>query len=237
MRHLPGVSRPRERVLPNGNLQIIIDLSAGTKRRGPAAIVVGARMRHEILDPMALDEVLGVELQPGGFPALFGERADLVFEQTVAVDALWRDANVVEQLADASTPSEKLAVFDMLLARRLRAGAERSAPVDRAIEYFRRERGTVASCARSVGISERRLSQAFREQVGLSPKSWCRLRRFQSALRVLHSGIEVPWAELALDCGYYDQSHFANEFRAFSGIDPTTYTRRRGAWRNHVAVD
>jgi|SRR5690348_12635688 len=237
MRHVPGVSRPRERVLPNGNLQIIIDLSAGARRRGSATIVVGARMRYEILDPTALDEVLGVELQPGGFPALFGDRADLVFEQTVALDALWRETTVVERLADAATPSEKLAVFDMLLARRLRGGAERSAPVDRAIEYFRRERGTVASCARSVGISERRLSQAFREQVGLPPKSWCRLRRFQSALRVLHSGIEIPWAELALECGYYDQSHFANEFRAFSGIDPTTYSRRRGAWRNHVAVD
>jgi AraC-like DNA-binding protein len=52
----------------------------------------------------------------------------------------------------------------------------------------------------------------------------------------LHAGSEVRWPELALDCGYYDQSHFANEFRAFSGVDATTYSARRTIWANHIAV-
>jgi AraC-like DNA-binding protein len=55
-------------------------------------------------------------------------------------------------------------------------------------------------------------------------------------VRQLYSGAEVPWAELALDCGYYDQSHFANEFRAFSGIDATTYSSSRTRWANHIAL-
>jgi AraC-like DNA-binding protein len=51
----------------------------------------------------------------------------------------------------------------------------------------------------------------------------------------LHAGRHIRWAELALDCGYYDQSHFANEFRAFSGIDATTYSALRGGpWANHI---
>jgi AraC-like DNA-binding protein len=53
----------------------------------------------------------------------------------------------------------------------------------------------------------------------------------------LHAGVDLPWAEMALDCGYYDQSHFANEFRAFSGIDATTYSARRTLWANHIPVD
>jgi AraC-like DNA-binding protein len=53
---------------------------------------------------------------------------------------------------------------------------------------------------------------------------WCRLRRFQRAVRQLHAGVNVPWSRLAIDCGFYDQAHFANEFRAFSGFDLTTYT-------------
>jgi len=224
-------------VLPNGNLQIIIDLAPRAKPSGQRTIVVGARMRYEILESSALDETLGVELRPGGFRALFGERADLVFEQTVAIYTLWRDSTIVEQLAEPAEPSHNLSVLEALLGSRLRAGAGKSSLADRAIRYFRDERGTVAACARSVGVSERRLSQAFREQVGLAPKAWCRLRRFQSALRALHSGTDIRWAELALACGYYDQAHFANEFRAFSGIDPTTYVRGRGAWQNHVAVD
>jgi AraC-like DNA-binding protein len=85
-------------------------------------------------------------------------------------------------------------------------------------------------------LSERRFSQIFREEVGLSPKVWCRIQRFQRAVRMLHSGAEVPWADLALDCGFYDQSHFANEFRAFSGVDATTYSASRTRWANHIAI-
>jgi AraC-like DNA-binding protein len=76
----------------------------------------------------------------------------------------------------------------------------------------------------------------FREHVGIAPKMWCRIRRFQAALQALHTGVDVPWAELALRCGYYDQSHFANDFQAFSGINPTTYSSSRGPWQNHVPI-
>jgi AraC-like DNA-binding protein len=112
--------------------------------------------------------------------------------------------------------------------------------VDFALSRFGQAPGvaTVAEVARSTGWSERRFSQIFREQVGLSPKVWCRVQRFQRAVKLLHAGADVRWTELALDCGFYDQSHFANEFRAFSGIDPTTYSTLRGTpWANHVPVD
>jgi AraC-like DNA-binding protein len=58
-----------------------------------------------------------------------------------------------------------------------------------------------------------------------------------SAPRMQEQIQRVDWAELALDCGYYDQSHFANEFRAFSGIDATSYCARRTQWANHVPVE
>ena len=61
--------------------------------------------------------------------------------------------------------------------------------------------------------------------------------RFQQAIQQLHTGTEVPWSELALNCGFYDQSHFANEFRAFSGVDVTTYSARRTQWANNIAVE
>jgi len=111
--------------------------------------------------------------------------------------------------------------------------------VDYALSSFQHApiASTVREVARSTGWSERRLSQVFREQVGFSPKAWTRIQRFQRAVRQLHAGIDLPWAELALECGYYDQSHFANDFRAFSGIDATTYSARRTRWANHVAAN
>ncbi len=55
--------------------------------------------------------------------------------------------------------------------------------------------------------------------------------------RLIHRGLDVPWAELALTCGYYDQSHFANDFHAFSGLSPTAYSISRRPWSNHVSLD
>jgi AraC-like DNA-binding protein len=55
-------------------------------------------------------------------------------------------------------------------------------------------------------------------------------------VRQLHAGTDLKWAELALECGFYDQSHFANEFRAFSGIDATTYSALRTQFTNHIRV-
>jgi AraC-like DNA-binding protein len=108
--------------------------------------------------------------------------------------------------------------------------------VDFALERFGRAPGmsTVREVAKSTGWSERRFSQVFREEVGFSPKVWTRIQRFQRAVSQLHAGMDLPWAELAMECGYYDQSHFANEFRAFSGIDATTYCALRTQWANHV---
>ncbi len=115
----------------------------------------------------------------------------------------------------------------------------RSPQVQFALRYFAHNPSiaSVNETARQIGWSERRFSQVFREEVGLAPKVWCRIQRFQRAVRQLHAGVDIPWAELALDCGYYDQSHFANEFRLFSGVDATTYSARRTLWANHIGAD
>ncbi len=92
---------------------------------------------------------------------------------------------------------------------------------------------SVAEVARETGWSERHFSQTFREQVGFAPKAWWRIQRFQRVLQPLRRGVEIPLAKLALDCGFYDQAHFANEFRSFSGIDITTYSAtRHQLWTN-----
>jgi AraC-like DNA-binding protein len=62
-------------------------------------------------------------------------------------------------------------------------------------------------------------TNAFSPTATLKP--YCRIQRFQQAVQLIHRGADIHWAELALTCGYYDQSHFANDFQAFSGPSPT----------------
>jgi AraC-like DNA-binding protein len=232
-------------------MQIIVSLSrpyltdcgedGSVTRRLPRAIVVGARSHFEVIDTSDLEELVGVAFHPGGFARLFRERADLFFEQSVGLDSLTLSGRDTESVCEAgvceaSTAPAKLGVLGNWLQRVAPQNIRRSELVDQAIHLFRSRDLTVAQCARSIGVSERRLSQVFREEVGLGPKMWCRIGRFQAAVRALHGGVDVRWAELALSCGYYDQPHFANDFRAFSGIDPTTYSAQRGRWQNHVPI-
>jgi len=243
---MPQVAHRRERVLPNGCMQIILNLSCSylidcgedgkASRRLPRAIVVGTRARYEVIDTADMQELAGIVIQPGGFAGLFRERADLFFERSIGLEEVWACESLTERLCELSTPVEKLRTLEVLLTGLLHPGTRRSELADQAMFLFRERGFSVAECANSVGVSERRLSQVFREQVGVSPKMWCRIRRFQAAVRSLYKRLDVPWAELALTCGYYDQSHFANDFRAFSGVDPTTYSTHRGPWQNHVPI-
>ena len=226
-------------------MQIIINLSRNyltdcgedgkANGRLPRAIVVGTRARYGFVDTADMEEMIGILIEPGGFAELFRERADLFFERSIGLEEIWAGPALTERLCEIPTPVEKLRTLEDLLSGCLHSGTRRSEMVDQAMHLFR-EKVSVAECARSVGVSERRLSQVFREQVGMSPKTWCRIHRFQTAARALHNGVDVPWTELALRCGYYDQSHFANDFRAFSGINPTTYSAHRGLWQNHVPI-
>jgi AraC-like DNA-binding protein len=72
----------------------------------------------------------------------------------------------------------------------------------------------LASC------SHRHLVQKFREQVGVGPKRFGELLRLQRAAETLKRAPTSNLADLALSCGYYDQSHFNRSFRQFAGVSP-----------------
>jgi transcriptional regulator GlxA family with amidase domain len=70
------------------------------------------------------------------------------------------------------------------------------------------------------GLSARQLRRLFLDQIGLSPKHFCRVIRFRNSLSRLRQAGRADWAQVAIDSGYYDQAHFINEFRGFSGYTP-----------------
>jgi len=78
-------------------------------------------------------------------------------------------------------------------------------------------------------LSARRFIELFRRYVGVTPKLYCRIRRFQRALGELHRIKQMDWSAVALECGYYDQSHFIRDFRQFSGLTPSAYRDMRGS--------
>src|SRR5262249_59183479 len=81
--------------------------------------------------------------------------------------------------------------------------------------------------AGDAGVSRQHLTRAFRASVGVTPKLYCRLARFQSALAYASCGTQVDWAQAAAATGYADQSHMIAEFREFSSLTPQQLVAER----------
>src|SRR5262249_40628 len=110
--------------------------------------------------------------------------------------------------------------------------------VDYALHHFCRlpHATTIASITGAIGHSHRRFIQLFRQQVGLTPKAFCRVLRFQQSLITVHGARQVDWSEVALDCGYFDQAHFIHDFQWFWGMTASAYLAAATPHLNHVPL-
>ena len=76
----------------------------------------------------------------------------------------------------------------------------------------------------------------FKNKVGITPKAYLKIARFQKAINEIEQQRAVNWSTISQDCGFYDQSHFINDFRLFSGFTPEQYLRRKADMLNYVPV-
>ena len=86
-----------------------------------------------------------------------------------------------------------------------------------------------------VGLSARRFTRLFTLEVGLTPKLYSRVQRFQRVLQAM-DGHVGDWTDVAQSCGYFDQSHLIRECRSMSGFTPTELAARRIGDSDHVAL-
>ncbi|WP_405594055.1 helix-turn-helix domain-containing protein [Streptomyces sp. NBC_01092] len=139
-----------------------------------------------------------------------------------SLDDLWgpQARRLGEQLTDAGTWSERLALTDEFLAGRAAAAPAMSPEVAVAWDTIvaRRGRVRVTDLARSCGWSRKRLWSRFGAQIGLTPKRATMLVRFDHAARALCAGQSV--GDVALACGYADQSHLHRDALALAGFTP-----------------
>jgi AraC-like DNA-binding protein len=249
----PHATHRHERVLPTGQAQIVISLArdyltdannfAHPLNHSPAGIFLGIYSRYQQIDAIDFTELIGVVFHPGGTVPFFPDNSSKFTNHETSLDDLWGRAsqNLRNELREAPSPEQKFALLEFALLTRLSFSKhQRRDPIlDYALTHLHASPGTttITELTRTTGLSPRRLSERFNQQVGVSPKLYCRIQRFQQALQLMHRGADVRWAELALACGYYDQSHFANDFRAFSGLSASDYSTTNRIWANHIPLD
>ena len=244
----PG-PRLLERVLPSGLAQVVINLAEDRTRgydesrrfapqEASGSLLCGPSTRYGIIDTDEQWNVVGACVAPGGLPSLVSAHAGDFADAEVPLDALWGDRTVDRlraRLLEAPTLDARLDVLEAALAEQWRDQALHPA-VACALDAFARRPAvtTVGDVVEAAGVSARHLIDRFNAQVGLTPKRFCRVRRFQRAVALAHRGAAEDWATIAADCGFSDQSHLIHEFRAFAGVAPTAYLGSRTSHRNHV---
>jgi transcriptional regulator GlxA family with amidase domain len=139
-----------------------------------------------------------------------------------------------ERLLDACSLARQLDLFEGMLASRLPRVHALHPAVALALERLGAG-APVAQVVRETGRSHRSFIGLFRQAMGLSPKLYCRVQRFQRVIRRMMAEPAAPWSDVALDAGYSDQPHLVREFRELAGLTPGEY-RARAPRGHHVAV-
>lgn len=234
---LPERHEVLERVVPDGSLHLVFSLCQG----GSPLRLAGPSLRPATLVMRGHVRALSVKLNPGVALALFGTSAHELADRAVGWDELVApgERSLPERLLEAGTDAARVA----LLAQVLPSMFDESdgAALRKLRHATRLLRGpqavAIPDAADSVEISERRLQQLFQAHLGLSPRAWRRLARIHDCLRLLRRGEARSWAEVAAECGFSDQAHLCNEFRAICGLTPSQFAQRTEAAHSHALED
>ena len=233
------------RILPSGTVELVVNLRDDEVRlEGPVplrlsgTVVSGAYGRFLSVDERQHASMIGVHFRPGGAAPFLGTTPGDLADAHADLEALWGRSAVElrEQLCTADTPAGRFAVLERMLTARLARAPGRHRAVPAALAAFEQPAARVRDVAARVGLCQRRFIRVFAVEVGLTPKLYARVRRFQRARAMVRPGASPDWAQVAARCGYFDQAHLIRDFRAFAGFSPVEFLRhqRDRAIPNHI---
>lgn len=238
-----------EHVVPDGTVELIIDLRDEPRRLfDPKDLtarqtvrsgwVSGAQSGHIVIDVRPGASMIGAHFRPGGAGPVLGMPVETITDQVVELKTLWTNGGATDalrgRLLTVPGATAKFRTLDQFLVGCIRrAPAARWKPdrVAAAVALLSGANGaagtrSIADIAASLGVSHKHFIDEFRRTVGLTPKRFAQIHRFQGVLTAVRSLRVVEWADVAVKCGYYDQSHFIHDFQIFAGMNPSAFLTR-----------
>jgi AraC-like DNA-binding protein len=196
----------------------------------PPAVAIGP-CDHRVADVMYIGHVMRVVFQPTGFFRLFHvspwEIRNHAYE---AVEVLGRPiGDLQSRLSELACPEQMVEATEQML-RSWRGNAWSRSGIHQAAETLLHFKGrsNLFAIARSIGFSERSWRRHFITQVGVAPKRYLRMLRFQHAVALKLNYPNRQWTQICLESGYYDQSHFIADCQAIAGAAPSNFMRELG---------
>jgi AraC-like DNA-binding protein len=247
-RHLPGlvesvgffdgtIALPRERVFPNGTLELIIQFDEPHRQadpvlpgRYPPVCATGLATKPVVIEaPNGRCRVMMIRLHPVGAYALLDAPLSTIVDVTVDLEDLAGRAalELANRCADAASDAERVSLAATWIEHRLTRGRRADPAVSwMATQIAARPGVAIGELQQALGLTRARLATLFKDQVGVTPKRFARIHRFRRALSLVQTG-GVPLSEVALRAGYYDQAHFTGEFRELGGLTPGEIAARQ----------
>jgi AraC-like DNA-binding protein len=240
----------RELIVPTGTIELVINLQAdafrifdpaGNEHGFRGAIASGCYSNAFGFDASAHALIVGAHFKPAGAARLLGAPPGALANAHAGLDDLWgsREASELrERLCAAPTARRRIDLLEQALIARLPDDPYPRRAVTTAVEKLDQPGVNVGAVARDLGLSRRRFIEIFSEDVGMPPKRYSMVRRFQHALAMSLQGTSADWARIAVVCGYYDQAHLCRDWAELTGVSPAELVRLRAvpAKDNHVAL-
>ena len=238
----------RERIFPSGTFELVFNLrdnglriynqtDSGGCSRYSGSLVSGPYNAFFVTDRAEEFSIMGVHFRSGGAFPFLGLSAHELADTHLDLATIWgrRAGEIRERLASTPSARDRFRILENALRSRLHGPLEHHPAVSLALDGFRSDhsRAVVRKLAREAGLSDRRFIDVFRSEVGLNPKLFNRIERFQRVLAKVDRVPTPAWEQLALQYGYFDQSHLIRDFLEFSGFSPADYLRRLKGLRSN----
>jgi AraC-like DNA-binding protein len=130
-----------------------------------------------------------------------------------------------DALGKTDTTQLRVSVLEAFIADNLLPMTSTIEAVEKAAQLIHDTNGAtpLTKVTREIGLSERSMQRYFSEYIGVSPKAFARVARFNGVTRLMETEPSLNWHTILLEAGYSDAAHFANDFKTISGQTPTEY--------------
>lgn len=240
-----------DRFLPNGDTEILIDFRDtpqyvydNNTLKGIQACnhvwASGLRTKPITIPSGNGSSMMVISFKKGRSASFFPFPMEEIRDSVVDADLIWGSdfGDIRERLLETKDIEQRFSMVENFLLIHFRSKLNLNPCVAFALGEMieRPDQTSIARMNAKIGYSQKHFGEMFRKQIGVTPKSFLKIMRFQKAVRTMDAATEIDWATIAHDCGFYDQAHFINDFRHFSGFTPGQYSKIHTNYQNYIPV-
>ena len=235
-----------DRILPDGCVELIFNYLDPINRlenddvtEAHSRSFIAGQIKTAIqIQPTGRVGLFGIRFHPhGAYPILKSPLYEFT-DKVIALNSVWGKftKEIEDRILTAQTNRDRVNIIEEILLKRIYSdNYSKDYFVDASVNFIIDHRGLVSieNLSNEIGISRRQLEKKFKSFVGIGPKLFARIIRFQNILKAIDKNRGYDWLSIINKGDYYDQSHLIKDFKAFSGQNPSSYFKEKHLLQNN----